>query len=413
MSEQEAPAVVKVAGEEGTSYTSSGEKIADTLARPTAPAVAEQKIDNASFINAALLLADQMGMASYDEAATTVLIAKATNPQFDLGALAGLSGKASAVAESLQKNHPLIQEALENSFETRTRKLITALYGVREQFEDKDGFVVPVATLKNHAIVINSKGDLFRATYDVTEADIKILKAEKFATAPDPAAAPAPVQTEGRSVLKSFVDDLFEGRKDRVKIGLKDLLQQGPQDTREEFDKNRHQHILKHIKAESFWRDHVNKNAAKMKAFVRGDLKEINNSGVRAKFGKLRLREVDAKFEGQYAKDVRRSLNDLITRVEKMRAEVTETFARDQWLINSLSSYDRQHGVQTANFLNCFVGDYVSHLTTLSDGLRLATVESSVPFQANLYDTLAEEYPTYVLGYLFVKKALSDIRSGV
>lgn len=412
MAEQEAPAVVKVAGEEGTSYTSPGEKIADTLARPTAPAGADQKLDNANFINAALTLADHLGFGSYDEAATTVLLAKSTNPQFDFGMLAGLSGKASAVAESLQKNHPLIQEALENSFETRTRKLVSALFGVREQFEDKDGFVVPIATLKNHAIVVNSKGDLFRATYDVTEDDIKILKAEKFATAGAPAAAPK-MESRGLSILKGVVSALFEGKKDRVKVGLKDLLQQGPTDTREEFDKNRHQHILKHIKAESFWRDHVNKNAAKMKAFVRGDLKEINNSGVRAKFGKLRLREVDAKFEGQYAKDVRRSLNDLITRVEKMRAEVTETFARDQWLVNSLSSYDRQHGVQTANFLNCFVGDYVSHLTTLSDGLRLATVESSVPFQASLYDTLAEEYPTYVLGYLFVKKALSDIRSGV
>lgn len=412
MADQKVPAVVTVAGEEGTSYTSPGEKVTDTLARPSAPPSADQKLDNSNFINAALTLADHMGFGSYDEAATTVLVAKATNPQFDFGMLAGLSGKASAVAESLQKNHPLIQEALENSFETRTRKLVAALYGVREQFEDKDGFVVPVATLKNHAIVVNSKGDLFRATYDVAEDDIKILKAEKFATAD---AAPAPVKTEskGLSILKGVVADLFEGRKDRVKIGLKDLLQQGPVDTREEFDKNRHQHILKHIKAESFWRDHVSKNAAKMKAFVRGDLKEINNSGIRAKFGKLRLREVDAKFEGQYAKDVRRSLNDLITRVEKMRAEVTETFARDQWLINSLSSYDRQHGVQTSNFLNCFVGDYVSHLTTLSDGLRLATVESSLPFQAQLYDTLAEEYPTYVLGYLFVKKALSDIRSGV
>lgn len=410
MAEQEAPAVVKVAGEEGTSYTSPGEKISDTLARPTAPAVAEQKLDNAAFINAAIVLADQMGLASYDEAATTLLVAKATNPQFDFGALAGLSGKASAVAESLQKNHPLIQEALENSFETRTRKLVTALYGVREQFEDKDGFVVPVATLKNHAIVVNSKGDLFRATYDVTEDDIKILKAEKFATA---APAQKMESKRGQSILKGLVDALFEGRKDRVKIGLKDLLQQGPTDTREEFDQNRHQHILKHIKAESFWRDHVNKNSAKMKAFVRGDLKEINNSGIRAKFGKLSLREVDAKFESQYAKDVRRSLNDLITRVEKMRAEVTETFARDQWLVNSLSSYDRQHGVQTSNFLNCFVGDYVSHLATLSDGLRLATVESSLPFQAKLYDTLAEEYSTYVLGYLFVKKALSDIRAGV
>lgn len=410
MSDQQAPAVVKVAGEEGTSYVTPGEKTADTLARPTAPAGVDQKIDNAQFINAALTLADHLGYGSYDEAVTTLLVAKATNPDFDFGVLAGLSGKAAAVAESVQKNRPLIQEALENSFETRTRKLVSALSGVRAQFEDADGYVVPIATLKNHAIVVNSKGDLFRATYDVTEDDIKILKAEKFATAD----APAPkMESRGLSILKGIVSDLFEGRKDRVKIGLKDLLQQGPTDTREEFDKNRHQHILKHIKAESFWRDHVHKNAAKMKAFVRGDLKEINNSGIRAKFGKLRLREVDAKFEGQYAKDVRRSLNDLISRVEKMRAEVTETFARDQWLINSLSSYDRQNGVQTSNFLNCFVADYVGNLTTLSDGLRLATVESSLPFQATLYDTLAEEYPTYVLGYLFVKKALSDIRTGV
>ena len=39
--------------------------------------------------------------------------------------------------------------------------------------------------------------------------------------------------------------------------------------------------------------------------------------------------------------------------------------------------------------------------------------ETDLPFQAYLYDTLAEEYPTYALGYLFAKKALNNIRSGV
>jgi hypothetical protein len=413
MADQDAPAVAKVGGQEGTSYTSPGaSEVGDTLARPTAPKEQKHEIDNASFINAALTLSDHMGLGSYDEAATALLVAKASNPDYDLGVLSGLSGRASAVHETLVKNADMIAEAQEQSFETRIRRLVAALTSVREQFDDKDGFVVPVATLKNHAIVVNSKGDLFRAHYEESDADIKILKAEKFATT-EATTAHKVESKSGVALVKGIVNDLFEGRKDRVQVGLKDLLQTNPTETREEFDRNRHQHLLQQIKNESFWKNHVRANAHKMKAFVRGALSEINNTSVKPKYGKLRAREVDAKFESQYAKDVRKSLAGLMEKFEKVRAEVSETFTRDQWLINSLSSYDRKHGVQTANFLNTFVADYVNTLTTVSEGLRLAVVESSLPFQAHLYDTLAEEYPTYVLGYLFIKKALSDIRTGV
>lgn len=405
MPELEAPKVEKHPGEEQTSYVSPGQEIEKYYKRePSHPPRADQKIDSAQFINAALFLADHMGVG-YDEAATILLVAKTTNPQFDFGILRGMKGAAATAAESIRRNLPLLREAIQNSIESKLRRVIEALNANRKAFEDENGWVFPVATLRNYAIVLNSRGALFRVQYEDTDDGVRIAKAEKFVA--------AEVQKESiQKVLSDAVQALMEGKKEKVRLTLRDLVSRVT-DAREDFEKARYQALIDAIKGESFWRNHVRENNPRLRAFVRGDLKEVYNSGVKPRFQKLRIGEVDQRFENQYRDDIRKSMADLIGRMERMKEEVSEAFTRDQWRVNSLSAYDKEKGLQISHFLSRFVGDYMNTLTTVIEGLRLSCVESSLPFQAHLYDTLAEAFPDYVLGLLFIRKALADIRSGV
>jgi hypothetical protein len=122
---------------------------------------------------------------------------------------------------------------------------------------------------------------------------------------------------------------------------------------------------------------------------------------------------MDSRMAGQYKEPIRKGLQELCSRFETMKTGLQEMYSKDQWLLNSLPAYDRSRGVQMSNFLNHYVSELINGLTNSSDGIRVALGESDLPFQAFLYDTLAEEYPTYALAFLFAKKALSDIRSGV
>ncbi len=403
-----APEVTKVAGQETTSYVSPGQEIEKYYKRDAAkPPRVDQKLENAHFINAAIMLANHLGFNSFDEAVTALLVAKTTNPDFDYGVLKHMKGTSGSkkAAESIEKNMPVLQEAIDNSFEKRVRRMAEALDGVKKQFEAEDGWVFPIATMKEHAIVLNSHGDLFRATYEDDEGTIRITKAEKFAA--------APVKTEeSQKVLGEAVEALMEGRGKKAKLALRDLVAR-THDQNETFDKARFQSLVQQIAGESYWRNYVKENGPRVRVFVRGDLKEVYGSGVRPRFQKVRLGEVDEKFEDRYRADVRKYTAALVEKIEKMKEDVQGLFNRDQWRVNGLAAYDKQQGLQVSNFLNHFIGDYVNSLTTVAEGLRLSVVESTLPFQAHLYDTLAEEYPNYVLGYLFIKKALGDIRSGV
>lgn len=392
-------------GENLNSYTSPGDELGlpGTEPKVKGPNV-NQQLDMSHFINSAILLADYTG-SSYEESVKTLLVAKAGNPAFDLGALAGLSGKNAKMAENLQRAKPLIQEAMANSLEAKIQKLIGALEVVKEQFEAKDGWVFPVATMAKHAIVVNNDGNVFRAHFEESEDGVTITKAEKYN-----------LETKQESITKvtsRAVDALMEGRKAAVKVGLRDLLKQRTENDSFEFAKARHQSFLRQIKESSFWKEHIKDNAARIKVFVRGQLSEINNSGIRARFGKMRMSEMDSRFVAQYQPTVRKALSEMLNRFMKMRETVSEAFTKDQWLINSLGSMNRESGHSTAHFMNYFVGEYLNSLTSTVDGIRLALGESDLPFQALLYDTLAEEYPAYALAYLFTKKALSDIRSGL
>ena len=397
--------VEKTPGDETNSYVSPGKELGlpGTEKKMVGPDV-NQQLDMGSFINSAILLADYTG-SSFEESVKTLLVAKAGNPQFDLGALAGLSGKNAKVAENLQRAKPLIMEAMENSFEAKIQRLVSALEGVKEQFEAKDGWVFPVATLAKHAIVVNHEGNVFRAHFEESEDGVKITKAEKYN-----------LEVKQESITKvtsRAVEALMEGRKASAKIGLRDLLKQRNENDSYEFAKARHQSFMRQIKESNFWKEHVRENAARIKVFVRGQLSEINGSGIRARFQKLRLSEMDSKLVVQYQPTIRKALSEMLNRFMKMHDQVSEAFTKDQWLINSLGSMNRDTGHSTAHFMNYFVGEYLNSLTSSVDGIRLALGESDLPFQAHLYDTLAEEYPTYALAYLFTKKALSDIKSGL
>lgn len=406
MPKPEAPEVARHPGEELTSYISPGQEIEKYYKHELpSPPKADQPLDDAQFINAALLLADHLGFVSFDEAVIALLVAKATNPQFDLGILRGMKGAAAVAAESIRRNLPLLREAFENSIERKLRRVAEALNANREAFGDGDGWVFPIATLQSHAVVLNSKGDLFRAQYEESEDGVRIVRAEKFAA--------AEIQRESvQKVLSDAVQAIMEGKKEKARLTLRDLVSRVT-DAQEDFEKARYQALLDAIRGDSFWRTHVRENGPRLRSFVRGDLREIYNSGVRPKFRKLRLGEVDQKFEGQYKEDVRKSMAALIGRLERMKEEISEAFTRDQWRVNSLSAYDKEKGLQVSHFLNRFVGDYINSLTTIVEGLRLSCVGSSLPFQAHLYDTLAEAFPDYVLGFLFARKALEDIRSGL
>ena len=370
-------------------YVSPGADLGLPLTQPKVkgPNV-DQTLDNSHFLNSAILLADYTG-ASFEDSVKTLLVAKAGNPNFDLGALAGLSGKTSKMAENLRRAKPLIMEAMENSIEAKIHRLIDALNGVKDQFEAKEGWVFPVATMAKHAIVVNHEGNVFRAHFDESDDGIKITKSEKYN-----------LEVKQESITKTVsnaVDALMEGRKEKIKVNLKDLLKHRTESDSYEFAKARYQSLLKQIKAESFWKQHVQENAARIRVFVRGDLREINSSGIKARFQKLRLGEVDEKFRNQYQPTVRKALSEVMQRLMKMQSEIQESFTKDQWLINSLSSMSRERGLETAGFVNHFVGEYLNSLTSTVEGIRLALGESDLPFQALLYDTLAEEYPNYAL----------------
>jgi hypothetical protein len=212
--------------------------------------------------------------------------------------------------------------------------------------------------------------------------------------------------------ISSMVQSLMEGKKDKAKKSLKDILVRlHAGDDEAGFVKAKHQCFMTELRQTCFWKEYTRENSPKIKAFVRGDLNEINDSGIRPKFRRVRV-EGDPKIAGQYNAEIKKSLEEIGKRFERMRDSILEA-SRDQWLVNSLSSYDAKYGHQTTSFMNQYVGELLNSLTTVTEGVKLVSGESDLPFQALLYDTLAEEYSVYALAYLFAKKALSDIKSGV
>jgi hypothetical protein len=398
----------KMPADDKTGYVSAGQEIQDpfTRATPKPPQSPEGGMGEADFINAALRLVE-FGIGSYEEAVPVLLIAKSSNPAFDFGALkSAVTEPAKPVAESKKRNAALIRELFEHSNERRLVKIASALGSVRELLEDKDGWVAPIATFHNHAIAINSKGDIFRVEFDEADDAVRVIKSEKIA--------------EGRvtkiNLSKTLFDAataLVEGKSHKAKVHLRDLLNATEGNEALEFAKNRYQHVLDSVKQSSFWKKHVRENGSKIKNFLQGDLQELNKLTLKPKFRKLTLGEVNEKFVAQYKTPVQKALSELVDRVEYMQKDLQETYTKDQWLINSLASYDRQFGAQTSNFLNRFVGDLSSSLTSLAENVRPVSSERDVPFQAMVYDTLAEEFPNYALAYMFAKKALGELKSGI
>jgi hypothetical protein len=395
------------ASDDKTGYVSAGQEIQDpfTRATPQPPKGPVDGMGEADFINAALKLVE-FGIGSYEEAVPVLLIAKSSNPAFDFGALKSVvTEPAKPVAESIKKNTALIRELFEHSNERRLVKIASALGSVRELLEDKDGWVAPIATFHNHAIAINSKGDIFRVEFEEADDAIRVIKSEKIA--------------EGRSkatyskTLIDAADALVEGKSHKAKVHLRELLHTTEGDAGLEFAKNRYQHVLDSVKQNSFWKKHVRENSAKIKGFLQGSLQELNKLVMRPKFKKLTLGEVNEKFVEQYRTPVQKALSELVERIEFMQKDLQEAYTKDQWLINSLASYDRQYGAQTSNFLNRFVGDLSSSLTSLAENVRPVSNERDIPFQATVYDTLAEEFQNYALAYMFAKKALGELKSGI
>lgn len=402
-------APTKVPGEEQTSYVSPSKAIQDPMNRPVPPKEEPKSTDigDSNFINAAFKLVE-LGVGSYEEAVPILLVAKAAKPKtdLDLGMLKATSKKSAPVAESIQRNSAMLQSLFENSNEHRLIKISEALRNVKELMEDKDGWVAPVATFRSHVIAINSKGDIFRAEIDEDEDGIKVIKAEKIAEGKPP--------VDLKKTLTDTINALVEGKKARVRVQLSELLKQASGgDPSLEFSKQRYQHILEGIRAIPFWKSHVKENEPKIRAFLRGQLNELNKYSLKPRFQKLRLGEVNEPFVAQYKTGVQKALQCMVGGLDKMRSDLQESYAKDQWLINSLASYDKKVGVQTTNFLNRFVGEFATSLSTVVDSVRPLISENDIPFQALVYDTLAEDYQNYALAYLFAKKALNDLKSGV
>jgi hypothetical protein len=398
----------KMPADDKTGYVSAGQEIQDpfTRATPKPPQSPEGGMGEADFINAALKLVE-FGIGSYEEAVPVLLIARSSNPAFDYGALKSVvSEPAKQVAESLKRNSALIKELFEHSNERRLVKIASALGAVKEILEDKDGWVAPIATFHNHAIAINSKGDIFRVEFDEANDAIRVIKSEKIAEG-------HVTKVNLSKTLFDAATALVEGKSHKAKVHLRDLLYATEGNDALEFSKNRFQHVLDSVKQSSFWKKHVRENSAKIKNFLRGELQELNKLTMKPKFRKLTLGEVNEKFVEQYKTPVQKALSELMDRVEYMQKDLQETYTKDQWLVNSLASYDRQFGAQTSNFLNRFVGDLSSSLTSLAENVRPVSSERDIPFQAMVYDTLAEEFPNYALAYLFAKKALSELKSGI
>jgi hypothetical protein len=402
-------APTKVPGEDQTSYVSPSKTIQDPMSRPVPPVNKPESVDisDSTFINAAFKLVE-LGVGSYEEAVPILLIAKASKPktELDLGMLKATSKKSVPVAESIQRNSAMLQSLFENSNEHRLIKIAEALRSVKELLEDKDGWVAPVATFRSHVIAINSKGDIFRAEIDEDEDGIKVVKAEKIAEGKAPT-------VDIKKTLTDTINALVEGRKSQVKIQLSELLKHASSDSAFEFAKQRYQHILEGIRATPFWKSHVKENEPRIRAFVRGSLNELNKGNFKQRFQKLRLGEVNEPFVSQYKTSVQKALHSLMEKFDKMRSELNETYTRDQWLINSLASYDKKYGAQTTNFLNHFISEFTNSLSTVVNSVRPIISERDIQFQALVYDTLAEDYQNYALAFLFAKKALGDLKSGV
>lgn len=401
--ELEAPLPEKIGGEEQTSYVSPGSEKRDYYMGDGAKAPdPSQRTDSADFVNAAILLSDPLG--SYEEATIALLAAKAGGSELDMGALRGLKGKAGKMAEGIRRNMALVREAVDQSLEGRLRRVAQAIRESRAVFGAEGVRAVPVATMRNHVLVVNTDGDLFRAAIEESDGCVRITKVEKFS-----GSAPAPGGVS-RGV-SAAADALLEGKSDKARVHLKDLLAQSAGEGADEFVKSRHQGVLKSIKAETFWREHVRTHGPKMRAYVKGGLDELYKSGVRPKFLRLRSGTLDGRLAEQYREPVRKALQDALGRLSRMREELSERQSKDQWLVNSLHAYD-QRGFEMSHFLGRFVGDYLSSLATVEEGMRGVMAEDNLPFQAALHDTVAEAFPDFALAYLFVKKALGDIRSG-
>lgn len=390
-----------------TGYVSGGQEIQDPFTRktPEPPKTPEKGMGEADFINAALKLVE-FGVGSYEEAVPVLLVAKSSNPKFDFGALkSAVIDTAKPVAESIKRNAALIQTLFEQSTERRLVKIADALRSVREILEDKDGWVAPIATYHKHAIAINSKGDIFRVEFDESDGSIKVIKAEKIAE--------GHAKPDYSKTLIDAADALVEGKSHKAKVHLRDLLNATEENSALEFTKNRYQHVLDGIKQSSFWKKHIRENSARIKAFLQGSLNEMNKLIMKPKFQKLTLGEVNEKFVSQYKEPVQKALSELMDRFEYMQKDLQEAYTKDQWLLNSLASYDRQYGAKTSAFLNRFVSELSSSMTSLAENVRPLSSERDIPFQAMVYDTLAEEFPNYALAYTFAKKALGELKSGI
>ena len=399
------PVPDRVPGEDQTSYTNPGKSIPDSpIGSSVAGATTTAIADGIGFVNAAVLLSDHLGFLSFEEAAVALLAAKAGAKDFDLGALHGI-GSTGKMAEALGRILPEIREAAGASLEARLRRVAAAIRESRRSFGGDDVTAVPVATLDHHVVVANTGGGVFRAVYEDDGRRARIIKVESMA-------APAKPKAGVVRQITDAVTALLEGKKEKAKVHLKDLLAQSAGDGALEFTKARHQNLLACLKSESFWRNHVRTNASRIRTFVRGDLDEVYRSGVKARFQKAQ-EESDEKAAGAYREPVRKALQYVLAKVTQMREDVEGAHNRDRWLVGSLHIYDRQRGMEMAQFLNRFIGDLVETLDTLEVGIRATLSEGDLRFQASFHDALAEAYPDIALGYLFARKALGEIKAGV
>jgi hypothetical protein len=381
------------------------------------PAVKSEKTSNFSVVSVppyqeAIWLAEVgigagITSAKYnpDEMLELVMIAKNHGAPLTLD----FAGKGASVKTGKVPNLPALSEELhnvcKNSIECSLQGVRSMINEERAKFggTDKVG-VTPIATYDNHAIVFNTNREVFRAAFTRKDGKVSLTEVQKLDIYPV-----KEYLEEELSDLDGMVNDLLEGRRDRAKKRVSEVISRFGNSS--DLLRAKYRVMARQMTGDHMWKKYMAENNDLVRKLLHGELSKLRETAHKPRYSSIYTTDKPQVKVG-VAEKLIAELKDLGSKAEELVKRVTESVKVGEKVLDDTKFHDLDSDVQLGKFKQ-FSADYVEDLQGLRSAVQEALTDNDVTAMALVYDTAAEKFEAFKMAGRLIEKVLEDIKSRI
>ena len=338
-----------------------------------------------------------------DEMLELAMIAKAHGAPMTLD----FAGKGASVKKTKVPNLPALSEELhaicKNSIECSLQGIRSMIHEERVKFGGSATVgVAPIATYANHAIVFNTNREIYRAAFTNVDGKVTIGLVEKLDIRPVKEYLEEEIQG-----LDEMVDDLLEGRSDKAKKRVSEVISRFG--TNSDVLRAKYRVMARQMTGDHMWKKYMAENNDLVRKLLHGELSKLRETTHKPRYSAIYTANAPAVKVG-VAEKLIAELKDLGAKAQELVSKITESVKVSDKVLDDTKFHDLDSDVQLGKF-KAFSSDYVEDLQGLRSAVQEALTDGDVTAMALVYDTAAEKFESFKMAGRLIEKVLEDLKS--